>query len=82
MDLPNDAVFTYERDIRSSGDSRRHGRFKAGWNHAVDSREYGERVLKQLTWQNLGWRFGMYYGDKSEEFRDELYESCKSDRVQ
>jgi hypothetical protein len=48
----------YKRDIRKPPDNRRHSQFKAGWNDAVRGKQYTERVLRNLTWKNLGWRFG------------------------
>jgi hypothetical protein len=48
----------YNRGIRKPPDNRRHCQFKAGWNDAVRSKQYTERILRNLTWKNLGWRFG------------------------
>lgn len=53
----------YERDVRRPPDGRRRGRFRAGWKDATEREEvYAADTLEQLTWHNLGYRFGKYFG--------------------
>jgi hypothetical protein len=68
----------YKDDIRKVDPDAnyRRGRFKIGWNTAVDGAELDKEVLTRLTWENLGWRFGKLFGDTSEELKEELYEWC------
>lgn len=56
---------TYAEDIREINPKAnyRMGRFKVGWNNALNGAELGDDVLEQLTWQNLGWRLGKLFGD-------------------
>jgi hypothetical protein len=63
------------RDIRKPPDDRRKGRFRQGWKDAADRRDsYKERALKQLTWQNLGNRFGKRFGPRPSVEIDAIYE--------
>jgi len=66
---------TYEEDIRKVDPERnyRRGRFKKGWNDAVDGKEYDEETLQKLTWENLGWRVGMVVGEANEHRQEEVY---------
>ena len=69
---------SYDGDVRlvePDGNYRR-GRFKAGWNYAVDGSDMGDDALNRLTWENLGWRLGTLLGDASEELQEELYQWC------
>lgn len=72
------AGLTYDDDIRmvNPDANYRRGRFKVGWNKAINGAEMQEDVLDKLTWENLGWRLGMLFGNTSDELKEELYEWC------
>lgn len=72
-----DDPLTYIDDVRVEAPEENHrlGRFKVGWNDAVDDEEY-DAVLDELTWQNLGWRLGKLFGETSEELQEEMYDWC------
>jgi hypothetical protein len=43
---------------------RRGGQFLAGWHDCSErDRIYGPRVLRRLTWHNLGWRLARHHHD-------------------
>lgn len=58
----------YDKDDRSPPDSRRQAQFKVGWeNAALQRRTYTDETLNSvLTWNNLGYRFGLKLGQRSE----------------
>lgn len=58
----------YDKDDRSPPDSRRQAQFKVGWeNAALQKRTYTDETLNSvLTWNNLGYRFGLKLGQRSE----------------
>jgi predicted HNH restriction endonuclease len=58
----------YERDDRSPPDARRQAQFKIGWeNAASQKRTYTNKTLNSiLTWNNLGYRFGLSLGKCSD----------------
>ncbi len=68
----------YDEDVRMDDPDAnyRRGRFKVGWNKAIDGDGMDDEVLNQLTWENLGWRLGKLFGETSEELQEELYEWC------
>lgn len=74
----------YEEDARvvDPDANYRRGRFKAGWNAAVDRTEYSDDVLATLTWENLGWRCGMLFGAASEDQQEALYEWCVAQQIE
>lgn len=57
----------YNRDRRRPPDEHRRRRFRAGWRDAIrpDNR-YSDSTLRKLTWQNLGYRLGMRFGELSD----------------
>lgn len=61
----NDLI--YEKDDRSPPDVRRQAQFKIGWeNAAMRRRTYTSETLNSvLTWNNLGYRFGLKLGQCS-----------------
>ncbi|WP_017305457.1 HNH endonuclease [Spirulina subsalsa] len=58
----------YERDNRSPPDARRQAQFKIGWeNAALSRRAYTDETLNStLTWNNLGYHFGLQLGKCSD----------------
>jgi exonuclease III len=74
----------FEKDVRMTAPEQnyRKGQFKSGWNKAVAGAEMDVEVLKNLTWQNLGWRLGMLFGDTSEELKEDLYEWCVNQQTE
>jgi len=74
----------YDKDVRmvDPDANYRRGRFKVGWNKAIDGAEMDDEVLNQLTWENLGWRLGKLFGETSEELQEDLYEWCVEQQVE
>ncbi|WP_425155509.1 endonuclease/exonuclease/phosphatase family protein [Candidatus Palauibacter sp.] len=73
------AGLSFDSDERRTnpGDSgRRRARFKIGWQKAVRGVNYGERALRRLTWDNLGWRLGKLLGPASAETVERMYQLC------
>jgi endonuclease/exonuclease/phosphatase family metal-dependent hydrolase len=51
------------RDVRDQPDPRRRGQFRAGWRtYSVRGRTYTPSALRQLTWNNLGYRIARAVG--------------------
>ena len=67
---------SYERDDRKPPDNRRRGQFRAGWKRD-EVRE--ETLNEKLTWNNLGWRMGQYFGSQSDEQIDEMFQVLADD---
>lgn len=74
----------YDDDVRKIDPDAnyRRGRFKVGWNNAVDGVEMEDDVLNHLTWENLGWRLGKVFGDTSDERKEDLYEWCVEQQIE
>jgi len=69
----------FENDIRSAQPDRsehRKARFREGWRKAVAGERYSEATLEELTWDNLGHRLGVLFGETSVARIDELYDWC------
>ena len=65
----------YERDVRWPPDGRRRGRFRVGWGDATERGEvYATDTLEQLTWHNLGYRFGKHFGYRPPEQVNQAFE--------
>jgi predicted HNH restriction endonuclease len=66
----------YERDDRSPPDARRQAQFKIGWeNAAMQRRAYTSETLSSvLTWNNLGYRFGLKLGQCSNSEIQAVYD--------
>lgn len=65
------------KDLRQPPDAVRRGAFMRGWNAAVDGTLY-QSVLNKKTHGNIGNLFGWIYGDKSADFKLEVWESYVS----
>lgn len=64
----------YTRDDRNYPDTRRQGRFAAGWRDAAEKgRIYGAKSMEALTWANLGNRLGARFGQATADDIDETY---------
>jgi hypothetical protein len=61
------------KEDRARHDNRRRGQFQAGWK-AAEKRDFAERTLKILHWNNLGYRFGKCFGPRNEDEVREAYE--------
>jgi hypothetical protein len=61
---------------RAPCDNRRRGQFQAGWKASYE-RDYKERTLKLLHWNNLGWRFGRCLGHGDENETDKIKDACE-----
>jgi hypothetical protein len=82
-----DDLWTYEDDGRTvpTDDDTRLAPFKAGWTVAVQhekdsdlpSAYSDDPTLDHLTWHNLGFRLGSFFGETSPELKEELYEWCR-----
>jgi hypothetical protein len=67
----------YVRDIRETEpDAYHQTAFRRGWHeaNAVPAHNYQPNALKELTWQNLGWRLGKLLGQTSDETINEFYD--------
>ncbi len=63
--------FIYDIDARKTPDGFRREKFRNGWeDFTIREKIYEEKTLKRLTWQNLGYRMGVAFGEKTS---DELY---------
>jgi 5-methylcytosine-specific restriction protein A len=63
------------RDDRLPPDDPRRSQFRTGWgDSAVRHEEYRPAALRNLTWCNLGYRFGKEYGPRPVEEIDTVYE--------
>ena len=75
------ATVLYRHDRRRQPDRRRYGQFVVGWKAATvrrQPREYTARTLRSLTWRNLGFRFGQYFGEISKEKIEEVWNDLVS----
>ena len=54
----------------------RRSRFREGWRHATAGKRYKDEALRELTWQNLGWRLGKLFGSTETGLVDALYDWC------
>jgi hypothetical protein len=64
----------FDRDARFPPDEMRRGQFRAGWQDATTrGKQYGEEVLRRLTWHNLGYRFGQIEGPQTVDQIDAVY---------
>jgi len=59
------AVDVRHDDPNESG--HRHAQFRLGWRRAVDDECYSEETLRQLTWNNLGYRLGALFGSTTDD---------------
>lgn len=41
-----------------------------------DDEDFGERAFRVLSRKNLGYRFGLLFGETSEQLQEELYYWC------
>lgn len=64
----------YDTDVRRPPDTPRRGRFRIGWRHATQGTEYRESTLRELTWQNLGYRYGKRFNDRTDVEVDRTFE--------
>lgn len=67
------AQIEFDIDDRSLPDGRRWGQFKIGWQNAA-LKNYNSGILKTLTWNNLGYRFGKKLGTQSESEMRQVYD--------
>ena len=69
----------YKKDFTNKNPGNRHFKeFTDGWNNQVSGQEYGS-ALKNLTWNNLGYRMAKRFGEKSEEDRRYVFQIIKED---
>ena len=54
---------TFEIDAREEPSRFDRQFFLAGWRHANQGRPYTEDQMKNLSWQNLGYRLGLEFGE-------------------
>ena len=74
----------FESDIRSQEPNEtrhRQARFREGWRKAAAGERYNRTTLKELTWDNLGWRLGRLFGHTSPDLVDEIYDWCVKQQV-
>lgn len=65
-----------DRDTNPDATGHRRARFRIGWRKATTGADYGETALKELTWDNLGWRLGKLLGPASDETINDMYDLC------
>jgi hypothetical protein len=69
----------FEVDIRYDNPNdtgRREAQFHEGWRRAIEGQCYQEETLRQLTWNNLGYRLGKLFGATSADHLDQMYDWC------
>ena len=69
----------FERDIRNTDPNlsgHRRARFLDGWQDAIKGPQYSQEILRDLTWQNLGYRMGRLFGKTDDDTIVELYDWC------
>jgi len=70
----------YKQDSRDREPNRRgyrRGQFKKGWQSAAKGEHYNSRTLnKELTWNNLGYRFGHILGRTPRQLIELMYDLC------
>lgn len=65
----------YRRDVRKPPDERRRGQFRVGWEDTtIRGKTYDEEILQRLTWHNLGYRLGKFFGHQFPEQIDQAYQ--------
>lgn len=66
----------YSHDDRSPPDNRRRAQLKIGWQNATLRQiSYANETLKsELSWNNLGYRFGLRLGEQTESKIYEVYD--------
>ena len=77
-------MFSCDRDIRDTDpnkDQRRKARFLVGWKDAEATaldpkKQYNEATLKELTWQNLGFCLGSFFGRATDRQINKLFDWC------
>ena len=68
------AACVYERDERKAPDAHRHSKFLVGWKDAtLHNKTYEATAFKRLTWKNLGYRLGQYFGACETTQQDEVF---------
>ena len=71
------ATVSYDRDLRREPNYHRRGQFVVGWNDATVRIQgqggYKARTLRSLTWRNLGFRCGQYFGEVPKEKIEEVW---------
>lgn len=83
-------LWTCENDDRTvpTDDNTRLPAFKTGWTEGVKHNEGSdipskyrdEPSLDTLTWDNLGFRLGIFFGETNDDLREELYEWCRKEQ--
>ena len=69
----------FEKDITNKNPGNRNLRaFNDGWNNQVSGQEYGS-ALRDLTWNNLGYRMARRFGKQSEEEMSYVFRVIKED---
>jgi hypothetical protein len=76
--------YSTDRRVTPTEDNPRLSAFKAGWTEGVkwrdgkyDATKYGENpTLDILTWDALGFRFGVMFGETPDYLRETAYDLC------
>ena len=77
--IPMICGLSFDSDVRDPNPDATHhrgARFKVGWKRAVNGTDYGEQALRELTWENLGWRLGKLLGPASKKTMNDMYDLC------
>ena len=70
------ATFSYDHDRRLEPNYHRRGQFVVGWKDAtarMQRQGYTAHTLRSLTWRNLGFRCGQYFGESPKEKIEEVW---------
>lgn len=70
---------TYKRDGRTRHPNEveikaRLVKFRLGWTDALKGEEYDRDTLRELKWQNYGYRLGMLEGKVDPDIQEKLFE--------
>ena len=72
----------FKRDRRLRSDKQRRSRFRSGWHDANRRADgYSESTLADLTWQNLGYRFGERFGACADSDIDFVFDTLAEQYV-
>ena len=68
---------SYKQDKRKPPENLRRGQFHKGWNRRKPITE--KTLNSRLTWNNLGYRMGQYFGSQSKEQIDKVFQVLADD---
>lgn len=69
----------FDRDIRHTEPDQtahRRAQFHGGWRHGASGDAYTRETLRELTWNNLGYRLDRLFMETTPELIDQMYDWC------